>query len=322
MVLIDSCQRLQGPDKQPLTTHGHTNIKITIGTLTMSVKAILADITQPLILGAHFLAETRAKISFIENTVIFYEDMIIPIKFMEYSEVKYNTKCKVIAAVSQLAIPPRSLVWIPVTFAPKPITDIVSVIQTDRPDEHQVLSAKSQLMRYINDTDDLLWINNMQTIGWYDTDTDNIIHKVIQVNHIKYSPPQPQNAKPIMDLNLSEEQELKRWKLLKQTIQQVPLQLTNEQIETLFDRLKPLQFVIALEDEPLGLHEDLGEVIKTTCNPIRHKPRPLTPAKQLILDGIIDEYQKRGILVESDESWASPISLVAKRNGKQRLVVR
>ena len=314
MVLIDSSQNLLGPDKQQLTTHGHTNLKINIAGLDVSIKAIVADISQNLIIGAHFLSESRANISFITNTVTMYDDLTVPILHMAFPDVKYSNNCKVLAAIETTAIPPRSLAWIPVTFSPKPKTDIITAIQTNRPDEHQILSTNKKIMRYINETDDILWITYHQVLGLYDTNTYIAAQHSLQINHTEES--EINHARPSMGLLLSPADTVKRWNLLKETLQETPFHLSPPQIEEFFQHLEPLQFVMALEDEPLGLHEDIGEVIKTNCKPIRHKPRPLSQDKQLILEGIITDFKKRGILVDSHSPWSSCIQLVPKKDGK------
>ena len=316
MILIDSTQHLKGPNQQPLTTHGHTNLRLVVGGLIMPVKAILADITQHFILGAQFLSETRAKISFIENTVTFYEDLTVPILRMELPEIKYSPNCKVLSAVERIAVPPQSLIWIPISFSPTPKTDIVTVTQIARPKEHQILTTRSKIMRFINETDELVWITNHQTLGWYDIDTNHVIQYPDQLNSIKLDNEQSLPLNPIMDLELTDEDRVKRWNLLQKTLQSTPFQINTDQTKTFFQHLEKLQFVLALDDEPLGLHEYVGEVIKTNCAPIRHRPRPLPPPKQIILDGIIEDFKRRGILVDSDSAWCSPVQIVEKKDKK------
>ena len=319
MVLIDSCHHLQGPNEQPLETHGHTTFKIKIENLEINIKAIVATITQHLILGAHFLNDTRAKISFINHKVTLYEELETPIQYIEYPEPKYNTNCKVIADVNNLPITPRSVAWIPVKFSPYPNTDLVTVCQIHHPYEGQILSPHHKKMRYINDTDEVIWIQRNTTLGWYTKDANigGILSTGIY-NLEQKETGKEQNSK--IDLNLSPQQAEQRWELLKTILEATPFQISEQQKEDFYNKVYPIQFVLALEDEPLGLYESGGEVIRTNCNPIRHRARPLTPSKQIILEGIIRDYKERQILTDSDAPWSSPISLVPKKNGEFRLV--
>ena len=319
MVLIDSNHHLQGPDKQPLQTHGHTTFKITISGLSINIKAIIADIAQHLILGAHFLNETRAKISFVNHNVTLYEEVEAPIQYIECPQLKFNTNCKVLSNTSNFPITPRSVAWIPVSFQPSPETDIVTVCQIHHPDEFQILTPLHAKMRYVNDSDEVIWIQKAATLGWYSIDTENEIVQSIEIYNIT-NRDNPNTIETKMDLNLSEEQKEQRWSMLRSVLEKSPFLISERQKEEFYKLIKPIQYVLALKDEPLGLHEARGEVIRTNCNPIRHKARILTPAKQTILEGILKDYKERAILTDSDAPWSSPISLVPKKNGDYRLV--
>lgn len=321
MIIMDTPEHLLGPDKHPLKTHGQTTLRLTIGGHLFEVKATIASISQNLILGAQFLDHAQGRISFKNQTVTFFDDIIIPMQYIDYPDIKYANNCQVLSTVNNYPIPPQSVAWVPITFSPNPKTDLITVKQIGRPTEHQIISPNMAKVRYINDTDDVKWLHQGQVLALYSTDTDNVIFQASQCHNIQVDENTLLHPNPVIDLQLNKTKESERWQLLKIILESKPYHISEEQKGRFYNQLEPIQYVMAIGKEPLGLHDGLGEVINTDCAPIRHRPRTMTPVKQTILDGIIEEYKRRGILADSDSSWASPISLVPKKQkGEFRLV--
>ena len=73
-------------------------------------------------------------------------------------------------------------------------------------------------------------------------------------------------------------------------------------------------------DGHLGHSELVTHSIDTgSCAPIRQAPRRIPPHLREEVKGALDELVTQGVLEESEGTWASPICLVRRRNGKLRI---
>ena len=79
-----------------------------------------------------------------------------------------------------------------------------------------------------------------------------------------------------MDLELLPEEQKARWQKLQHILEKTSFDITEQQKNTFYGQLQPIQFVMALKNEPLGLYEGVGEVIRTDCKPIRQTENPHT----------------------------------------------
>ena len=96
---------------------------------------------------------------------------------MDYPEITYQTSCKVLADVETHPIPPFTTVWIPIKFKPEPTTDILVISQIGRSDEHQIISRETAMMRCVNETEEVRWIQKNDVIALYNTNTQDAIRQ-------------------------------------------------------------------------------------------------------------------------------------------------
>ncbi|PAA63164.1 hypothetical protein BOX15_Mlig027025g2 [Macrostomum lignano] len=109
----------------------------------------------------------------------------------------------------------------------------------------------------------------------------------------------------------------KQFKLEESTLSETQLTIT----------LKLLNYflsAISKSDTDLGkthLHEMAIELNEPTCRPISQPSRRTTPAQKEFLDRHINQLIEQGVIEESNSEWASPIVLVRKKDGSQRLCI-
>jgi hypothetical protein len=95
---------------------------------------------------------------------------------------------------------------------------------------------------------------------------------------------------------------------------------------------KATQQLLALLDEfSMCIANDMSEVGKTsttemhikltTTQPIAYRPRRYSDSERINIRKIVDKYLRSGIIQESTSPYASPVLLVGKKNGEQRLCV-
>lgn len=77
-----------------------------------------------------------------------------------------------------------------------------------------------------------------------------------------------------------------------------------------------------MNDWDLGMNNEVEHHINTgSAAPIRQRPCRTAPWKQKEIDLQVNKLLKEGKVQESNSPWASPVVLVAKKDGSQRLCV-
>lgn len=89
----------------------------------------------------------------------------------------------------------------------------------------------------------------------------------------------------------------------------------RRQLEQLVEEFKPPP------DKKFSQTTLVEHVIRTTAEPIKQRYYPVSPVVQKRIDHEIDKMLADGVIEPSDSPWSSPILLVAKKNGEQRLCV-
>ena len=96
-----------------------------------------------------------------------------------------------------------------------------------------------------------------------------------------------------------------------------------ENSERLINLLNSFRGAIALPDEPLGKTDVIEANIDTGDHrPLFTKQYPLPKKSDEIIEGLIQDMKKQGIVSETTSPWNSPVLLLRKKNGVDwRLVV-
>jgi hypothetical protein len=86
--------------------------------------------------------------------------------------------------------------------------------------------------------------------------------------------------------------------------------------------LKDYEDVFSRDENDIGRTDLMKHRINTgNANPIRQPPRRAPITKRDEIDRQVENLLERGLIEESDSPWASPIVLVKKKDGSQRMCV-
>lgn len=98
--------------------------------------------------------------------------------------------------------------------------------------------------------------------------------------------------------------------------------LTNSEADELSELLYRYQHVFSLADSDLGKTHAVEHRIETgNATPIRQPPRRTSTWNRKEIERQVNELLQQGRISESSSPWSSPVVLVAKKNGTQRLCV-
>lgn len=89
----------------------------------------------------------------------------------------------------------------------------------------------------------------------------------------------------------------------------------NSRLNHIIDKFRSISF----EEKGLGLTHLVQHKIETTCNPIKQRYYPLSPARQRQLEAELDEMLKLGVVRPSRSPWSNPVVIVTKKDGSGRL---
>lgn len=299
-----------GPNNKPLDTHGQITIMVSFGSgLEIPVKFVIADVHQNIILGSPFLRRTKASIDFDRNRL----------KFQNGLETSLVLSAGGLYAVNNYFIPPFAAKWID-GFTNGGTPNELIICQSHVPIiAHTVKSSKGVVpMLFINNNPHQVVIGKNQHIGEWENHGAVDHSKIIGYDFVESKGAEEINT---LSLGLSQVDEEARWKVLLETLGSENWNVTNDQKDEVIHRLRQYQYVFALPDEPLGLYEgQVTHTIPVTGGPLRQRPRPQPPLRKKPLREILQELLARGIISESQSPWASPITLVPKKDNTFRLV--
>ena len=98
--------------------------------------------------------------------------------------------------------------------------------------------------------------------------------------------------------------------------------LTNSETKRLQELLYNYQYVFSLSDGDLGTTHLVQHRIETgNVPPIRQQPRHTSPWKHDEIERQVADLLQKGKVKESSSPWSSPVVLVTKKDGSQRLCI-
>lgn len=100
------------------------------------------------------------------------------------------------------------------------------------------------------------------------------------------------------------------------------LEISQEQKMQLSQVVEAFEDIFALDQSDLGSTDLVTHSINTADNPpLRQPPRRIPFALRQQVERMVDQMMEDGIVVPSNSPWASPIVLVAKKDGSTRFCV-
>ena len=99
-------------------------------------------------------------------------------------------------------------------------------------------------------------------------------------------------------------------------------QLTEDESVALADLLHQYKDVFSLSEQDLARTNLIGHQIDTgNARSIKQKPRRTSPSKHAEIERQVEDLLQRGVVEKSNSPWSSPVVLVTKKDGSQRLCV-
>ena len=231
--------RLKGPDSSDLRTLGSIECNIDIGNQTIRTQLIVANVTPSMILGSPFLKQNGVSLNLKKEQLSLEAD---PTRMLEINTIDHSIGIAV-KAIGDQYIPPWMSQWIEGMICGDESKEykegiILPIITNGTPIQRvindPITKHKVSLLMF-NATDAELEIQDDQEIGIYKDTPENTIFLE------EVSQEQNQGEKEIHHLNLSVEEEEKRWTLLCQTLKEDEWEITEEEKGEFKEALKPFQ---------------------------------------------------------------------------------
>ena len=312
---------LKGPNNFAIKTHGETSLAIDLDGEICITSAVIADISQKLILGNDFLRNHKVTVNFEHRILQTTSGKAMQITTIE-TEPSYDEPVR---SSSLVFARPGDLAHISV-HVPDSLKTQSSLLFTPNEDLKLGCSLLQQLNTPQDDHTVNLIVNNVtnETICVSPDELVGhltggpVLSNIVYLCHNEDA----YSINEIKPLDLSEEQDEQRWKLLLKTLQEDKWQLKPDDKEKAVKLLYTFRFLFAIKNEPWGLCDKVFHTIDVTDDtPIRQKPRPVPPAHIKELEEIINDLLERGLIIESSSPWASPICLVNKADGSKRMTI-
>ena len=100
-------------------------------------------------------------------------------------------------------------------------------------------------------------------------------------------------------------------------------QLTEEESHAVAKLLHRHKDIFSLSEQDLGRTKMITHHIDTgNARPIKQQPRRASPAKHVEIDRQVEDLLQRDIIKKSNSPWSSPVVLVTKKDGSQKILCR
>ena len=321
---------LCGINRSPVKVIGEIVVQLKILDIICNVDVIIAEITADLVLGNPFIREFGAQLNLKEKqmTIPGLRCTTIPINKVESSQNEkeiLSTPQTVAACVKNESIKPHHAMWIEfhpstkeegyIHLANNP--DVIVYLECDSvqlPAQRTTYNSDNGTysLLYFNRSDDYLNLDEGQILGHIQSEI-NHAHLEFEFQDTTGSNNDSDSANSSYVLELTKAEREARWRELCRVLKVDEWEITSEEKEQAFLRLKEYEFVFALENEPLSImHDYLHQIDIGDTKPISQRPRHLTEKKQQELNKLIDDLIARGLIRPSRSPWSSPVVLVKK----------
>ena len=316
---------LVGPNDKRIDTFGTIALTLGVDSRSIPLTAVVADITQTLILGNDFLQSNNMVLDYGKSLLTNKNGCALPITNVTFGP---NTASAVAPAITCCAVTIQPgetrqvFVELPqhlfnsdsVLFIPCQNLGCASLPQI----LHRPEASQLELLVHNASLDPLI-LQVLDEIGCL---TEGPVNADVMYLDTTLETNFEPSINEVRALDITPEQDQKRWESLLKVLQEDKWELSDEYKTKAKALLHKYRFLFALKNEPWGICEEVYHEIKvTTDTPIKQKPRPVPPAYQEELDEIIKDLLERGLIKESTSPWASPICLAKKCDGSLRLCV-
>ena len=293
--------RLVGVDGIPISVRGSAVVQFSICGTKFQHEFVIADhITAEAILGIDFLEDNKCVLD-LANEKMYIQDMLVPLKPLQSYSASKSVKVTVVETVT---VPPCSEMELMAHFdAPEHGTWLIE--GTDCP----VLVARAIVA----------------------PDQCNVVVRVVNTELMPvklYKSMKIANAEPIEDHTICEVSEKKSQQTQVKGPSEISLanplpdDIPPDQREKFFALMSHYSDILANGPDKLGRTGVLQHRINTgNATPIRQQARRVPLPRREIVHNLLQDMLSKNIISPSQSPWASPIVLVAKKDGSTRFCV-
>ena len=316
-------------DGQQAKTHGLGHVVVRLGTKEIEMHVIVAEVEDEGILGMDFLSQVDSRIDIVKNQVSINGEVF---DCCDFKNQPLSSRCMVRRST---LIEPYTEVIVPVTVQKRSATlDPKSSQLGMRLLEPCLNSHLQQKGLYVART--LVDVKEDRVVPLRVFNVSDNVYNLAAETVVAL-------AKPVIDVTSLETYEengsvvgqarVMNQHVTGETIERTlpePLQellehctdLTDSETARLKELLYDYQHVFSLTEGDLGTTQMVKHRIETgNVLPIRQQPRRTSPWKHDEIERQVADLLHQGRVTESSSPWSSPVVLVAKKDGSQRLCI-
>lgn len=318
-------------DGQQAKTHGLGHIIVRLGTKEFRMHVIVAEVEDEGILGMDFLSQVDSHIDIVKNQVSINGEVF---DCSDFKNQPLSSRCMVRRST---IIQPNTEVIVPVTvhkrstnLNPKAsqlgmrllepcltshlqqkglyVARTLVDVKEDRVVPLRVFNVSDEVYHLAAETVVALAkpIIDVTSLELYEENHESVVGQARVINqHVSHE---------TLEMTLPES--------LQELLGRSTEHLTDSETERLQELLYNYQHVFALSDRDLGTTQMVQHRIETgNVLPIRQQPRRTSPWKHDEIERQVADLLQQGKVKESSSPWSSPVVLVTKKDGGQRLCV-
>ena len=318
-------------DGQQAKTHGVGHVVVHLGTKEFQMHVIVAEIEDEGILGMDFLSQVDSTIDIVKNQVSINGEVF---DCSDFKNQPLSSRCMVRRST---VIEPHTEVVVPVTVHKRSTALDPKATQLGMRMLEPCLSSHLQqkglyVARTLVDVKEdrvvpLRVFNVSEEV--YNLAAETVVALATPVMDVTLLELNEENHETVVSqarvINQHEPQgtfERTLPEALQELLGRSTEYLTNSEVESLQEFLYNYQHVFSLSDGDLGTTHLVQHRIETgNVPPIRQQPRRTSPWKHDEIERQVTDLLQTGKVKESSSPWSSPVVLVTKKDGSQRLCV-
>ena len=316
-------------DGQEAKTHGLGHVVVRLGTRDFQMPVIVAEVEDEGILGMDFLSQVDSHIDIVKNQVSINGEVF---DCSDFKNQPLSSRCMVRRST---IIEPNTEVIVPVTVHKRSsnlnpnvsqlgirllepcltshlqqkglyVARTLVDVKEDRVVPLRVCNVSDEVFNLAAETVVALAkpVIEVTSLELYEESQESVVGQARAINQ--------QVSHETMERTLPESLQ----DLLKRSAEH----LTDSETERLQELLHNYQQVFSLSDGDLGTTHMVQHRIETgKVPPIRQQPRRTSPWKHDEIERQVTDLLQQGKVKESSSPWSSPVVLVTKKDGSQRL---